>query len=158
MQRVYQVTLLTLLFLAVASCRRERKIDTDLGPVNTCILFECTSHELRQRVRSTFDANEKGSMGRTALMNAAGVGLALSDRVWKRTGRPPRQADRSEYVRILLSAGANVNETDNLGSTALTAAIYNGDPEIVRLLLEANANPNSDTSIFTLESCSTSLR
>jgi ankyrin repeat protein len=44
--------------------------------------------------------------------------------------------------RILLSCGADPNETDDFGMTALADAIYFGHGEAVDLLLTHNANPN----------------
>lgn len=49
-----------------------------------------------------------------------------------------------EVVRMLLAAGADVNEADDLDDTALhVAAERNDDDEIVKLLLEAGAELNA---------------
>jgi len=45
-------------------------------------------------------------------------------------------------VRAQLTAGANVNETDTDGSSALLWAAYHGSPDLVALLLERGADPN----------------
>ena len=47
----------------------------------------------------------------------------------------------TDTVRTLLDAGADVNAKDFTGWTALHAAAFNGDPEIVQLLLEHGAIP-----------------
>ena len=51
-------------------------------------------------------------------------------------------AGRCDEVRRLLEAGAQVDERDRTGFTALTWAARHGEVEVVRLLLAAGANPN----------------
>ena len=46
-----------------------------------------------------------------------------------------------DTVRVLLDAGAEVNAKDFTGWTALHAAAFKGDPEIVQLLLEHGGIP-----------------
>jgi ankyrin repeat protein len=46
-----------------------------------------------------------------------------------------------DTVRALLDAGAEVNAKDFTGWTALHAAAFKGDPEIVQLLLEHGGIP-----------------
>jgi ankyrin repeat protein len=41
-----------------------------------------------------------------------------------------------------VARGCDLDECDNLGMTALLFAVYRGDVEAVRLLLEAGADPN----------------
>ena len=55
-----------------------------------------------------------------------------------------------EATQKAIAAGANVNEIDS-GMTPLLIAVYRGDEEMVRLLLQNGADPNlrpdpSDTS------------
>jgi ankyrin repeat protein len=52
-----------------------------------------------------------------------------------------RAGDRAR-VEALLSSGANVDEKDEQGSTALMFAALRGDAKMVHALLAANANPN----------------
>ncbi|KFY31638.1 hypothetical protein V493_00936 [Pseudogymnoascus sp. VKM F-4281 (FW-2241)] len=47
-----------------------------------------------------------------------------------------------EYVRILLSYGADPNSMDNTGRTVLHQAADGGNAEVMRLVLEAGGNPN----------------
>ncbi|MBP3546584.1 MAG: ankyrin repeat domain-containing protein [Alphaproteobacteria bacterium] len=46
----------------------------------------------------------------------------------------------TEIVELLLKNGAEINETDEIGNTALMYAAENGHKEIVKLLLDNGAN------------------
>jgi len=83
--------------------------------------------------------NFKDRFGRTALMYAAAD--------FDRTGRYP-SADylqdlhdrKKEVIKILLAAGANVNERTNAGNTALMYPASSGDVEIASILIDAGAD------------------
>ena len=45
-------------------------------------------------------------------------------------------------MELLLDKGANIDDKDNNGSTALTKAAFQGHKEIVELLLDKGANIN----------------
>ncbi len=47
-----------------------------------------------------------------------------------------------EGVILAISNGADLNELDDLGNSALHWAVMRGDIEIVKILLEAGADPN----------------
>ena len=47
-----------------------------------------------------------------------------------------------DMIKLLLSAGANVNATDKWGDTALMQACSEGKFDIVKLLLASGANVN----------------
>ena len=49
------------------------------------------------------------------------------------------QQSTAEYIRVLISEGANVNVKDKDGRTPLMLAAKNSTPEIVQLLLEKGA-------------------
>ncbi|WP_442595574.1 M48 family metallopeptidase [Neobacillus sp. D3-1R] len=49
----------------------------------------------------------------------------------------------TEQIEILIADGANINEQDDEGSTALDWAIFNGHYEAFALLLEKGADPNT---------------
>src|ERR1700738_2968507 len=56
-----------------------------------------------------------------------------------------RQAVRSGDIastQAILATGFNPNTRDNLGATALHDAVWTGQLELVRLLLEHGADPN----------------
>ena len=134
-------SLYVLTALSLIGCHRAENVDSAFGPVIGCILSSCSATQLQQRVKSSADANAAISTGRTALMYAAGSGVTFSERVLRQSGKPLPSTPRAEYVRILLAAGASVDAVDAEGGTALGAAIYNGNPEVVRLLLAAKADP-----------------
>jgi ankyrin repeat protein len=49
---------------------------------------------------------------------------------------------KSEIATYLINRGANVNAKDGFGMTSLMWASYNGDVELVKLLLEKGADKN----------------
>ena len=53
------------------------------------------------------------------------------------------RANRIEAARVLLEAGANVNETLPDGTSALVVAVHNAHYEMASFLLDAGANPNA---------------
>jgi ankyrin repeat protein len=50
---------------------------------------------------------------------------------------------RTEVVKLLLDAGADVNAQDNWGKKALARAVPYRDTEVVKLLLDAGADVNA---------------
>jgi len=59
-----------------------------------------------------------------------------------------RATDVADVARVkqLIAQGANVNAHDEHGRTALMSAVRKGQREIVRMLLDAGADPNLQTS------------
>jgi ankyrin repeat protein len=53
---------------------------------------------------------------------------------------------RNEIARFLLEHGANVNHAQNHGDTALHWAVMDRNPELIRMLLAAGADPAARTS------------
>ncbi|MCV4785194.1 ankyrin repeat domain-containing protein, partial [Escherichia coli] len=51
-----------------------------------------------------------------------------------------------EIIKILLEAGADVNQTDNFGQSALMFAVLNDNFECVELLLKSGAEFNPKTA------------
>jgi ankyrin repeat protein len=83
-------------------------------------------------------------MGRYSLLAVFAV-LAATGCNFPRPDTPLAQAaaeGRSDEVRRLLEEGAQVDERDRTGFTALTWAARHGEIEAVRLLLAAGANPD----------------
>jgi ankyrin repeat protein len=78
---------------------------------------------------------------------AAGADVASINRYGGTALIPASEHGHVETVRILIAAGVPVNHVNNLGWTAMQEAILlnDGGPrqqEVVRLLLEAGANPD----------------
>ena len=91
----------------------------------------------------------------TALEIDEGVDLALKSRDPKQlkmvldSGASPHGGldaaiylDNAEMASLLLDYGADPNESDSTGSTALMTATFFGRSEIMRILLEKGAKPN----------------
>ena len=48
---------------------------------------------------------------------------------------------RASTVRMLASSGADINALNNRGQSPLAGAIFKGEDEVVRLLIELGAGP-----------------
>jgi ankyrin repeat protein len=77
--------------------------------------------------------------GITPLLAAAGVGSRDSDT----RGRFKTQRDAVEAVTLLLDAGADVNDADGRGQTALHGAAFWGFNDLVQLLADRGAAPGA---------------
>ena len=55
------------------------------------------------------------------------------------------QNDHVEVVRLLIDAGALINQADEDGATSLFMASLNGHVDVVRLLIDAGATVKIDT-------------
>jgi ankyrin repeat protein len=53
-----------------------------------------------------------------------------------------------ESARLLLAAGANVNDTDAWGVSAMVLAAHSGHAELMEFLLDKGANPNASEAGF----------
>ena len=73
---------------------------------------------------------EHGELGNSALMVAAGS-----------PGADKGRLTRTQLVRRLLEAGADINEANEDGWTSLHHACSVGDMEVAQLLMERGANP-----------------
>jgi ankyrin repeat protein len=58
-----------------------------------------------------------------------------------------------ESARLLIAAGANVNDEDAWGVSATTLAAFSGYGDVARLLLEHGADPNAGKAGFTALHC-----
>jgi ankyrin repeat protein len=97
---------------------------------------------IRMLVGSKANVDTSDRMGRTALINAAGM-LRSSMASFK-----VKERVVTEMVEVLLSAGADANaKTKNEGETALHAAAKEGHTGAAELLIKAGANVNAKTKL-----------
>ncbi|MBV9464023.1 MAG: ankyrin repeat domain-containing protein [Verrucomicrobiae bacterium] len=101
------------------------------------LTLQATANELTEAVRS--GNPEKVSQAIAAhpeQVNGGGDQTPLAEAA---------RVDKPLLVKMLLSAGADVNGKDTLGSlqTALHAAAYKGNPEVIQLLLDNHADVNA---------------
>uniref|UniRef100_A0A4W5JZL0 Uncharacterized protein n=1 Tax=Hucho hucho TaxID=62062 RepID=A0A4W5JZL0_9TELE len=82
-------------------------------------------------VNATIEEQQGLATGRTPLMCAAKL---------------PRTADRTQFLRLLLARGAEVDRRDSEGRTALSLASECGHLDAVRLLVQNGAHPGSSDS------------
>ena len=75
------------------------------------------------------------------MLLAAGAKVNLKDN-WGRTVLNYAIGESPEIMKALLQAGANPNTEDNSGRTPLSFAAEQGNPAVVKMLLEAKADPN----------------
>jgi uncharacterized protein len=57
--------------------------------------------------------------------------------------------DDAESAKLLLKAGARVNDVAASGASALLVAVHSDSPNVATLLLEAGADPNADGAGYT---------
>jgi ankyrin repeat protein len=77
-----------------------------------------------------------GSGATTPFLAAAGLG-------WRKGVSRGREEDAIEALRLLMDLGADVNETNQAGDTALHGATYRGSLAIMQFLLDRGADPTA---------------
>lgn len=87
------------------------------------------------------NAAEKGQIAITKTLLAAGAAVNYGGTGWTPLIEAIRH-DHPDIVAELIRAGADINRRENLGPTPLTLATTNGNLEIMRLLIAANADLN----------------
>jgi uncharacterized protein len=112
-------------------------------PSNECALFIATGRDteiLRMLVAAGADVNRSTTSHETILGSAAGNQLRTFKNLRKTGGYRGQLPNLVESVRILIAAGANINEIDGSGRSALRNAMLSNNIEIARLLLQAGAD------------------
>lgn len=89
----------------------------------------------------------------TLCSGTASAQQAVREQLWAAV----RSGDAAEITR-LLDAGANVNEANEIGVTALWIATGKGKPEIVQLLVDRGADVNARDLIWYQTPLSTAIR
>lgn len=91
-----------------------------------------------------YDAVERGDINTVKELIAEGAKTDVKEGVYAQTAlHAAARNGRSDIIRILLDAGADVNSRDYWGDTALEYAAYKGSIESVKLLLDNGADVNS---------------
>lgn len=88
----------------------------------------------------------KGDLETLEVLIAAGGDVNAVDEIGYTPLKHAVMGRKPESIRVLVAKGAMVNQAPtkvNAGETALHIAIGRGFPDIVKLLLELNANPNA---------------
>jgi ankyrin repeat protein len=97
---------------------------------------------LATELRETNDAKGGGGMGdygsggTTPFLAAAGLG-------WRQTVSRGREEDAILALQLLMELGADVNQTNQAGDTALHGATYRGSLAIMEFLLDHGADPTA---------------
>ena len=81
----------------------------------------------------------QSSTGRTVLFQACFDGYHVDLTASAMLQEPDR--DAAPFVDLLIARGADVNEQDHFGATALHAAVAGNNLHVVRILLERGADP-----------------
>lgn len=89
------------------------------------------------------DVNARSKEGWTALMEAA-KGHAYLTKGFIDKGRKDVAMVPTEFAKLLIERGSEVNARDMYGRTALMTAADNGQTETIKLLLEKGANVNAN--------------
>lgn len=110
---------------------KQQAVDVD-SQIKTFISGACTGDvdAIRSQVAKGFDLNGTNQFGDTLLEYAISV-LEFYP-----------EAPKYEVVREMLQLGADPNAPSQDGSSPLFAAVLNLDTEMLRLLLDAGADPN----------------
>src|SRR5205085_1950997 len=95
---------------------------------------------LRRLLAAGANVNHRNQFGDSPLTEAAKLGVSASEWETLRETNDPRLYQRAELCRVLLDAGADVNNVTDSGFTALTVAVLSHNDPLARLLLDRGAS------------------
>lgn len=113
------------------------KVPKDNPVVAAISTGELKSVEAVLKERGKADTLSTDEHGRTALMRAAYINLAVTEE------RDKQDQSRSSMVSLLLDHGAEINAVDHDGWTALMWASWSNLPKTARVLLERGCPVNA---------------
>lgn len=131
--------------------------DTPNNPI-TPLMFASYAGDIKQvqaLLSSGAEADQTNTFNETALYYAVirrnekiaqlliDHGASAKDSKISRQLYPLCRNNKKNFAKMLVAAGANVNQGEHYGWTALRAAALDKDIELIRFLLEHGANPNS---------------
>ena len=94
-----------------------------------------TSEQERTELDIEYDMYPDGQT--TPFLAAAGVG-------WRDLISRGRDGDAIEVIQIFLDLGADINQANQAGHTALHGATYRGSPAIIQFLVENGADLSAE--------------
>ncbi|MBR0239175.1 MAG: ankyrin repeat domain-containing protein [Thermoguttaceae bacterium] len=98
---------------------------------------ENNAHQVQKCLELGADVNAKNCLGRTPLTALLSSTYELSNKY--KGSSSIRSVDFSNVVDILLRHGADVNDVDNVGKTAIDYAIFQGNLNVVKNLIKRGA-------------------
>lgn len=127
----------------------------EMRPLALAVYYGCT-RLLAPLLEAGADLEHRDNMGRTALAHAVWEGRAKAAKWLLEAGASLANAQEDEpllhsaslfgkaaVAKVLLNHGADPNERDGDGKTALLTAIDGAQTQLVQLLLEHGADPNA---------------
>ncbi len=101
--------------------------------------------KLVELAHQMFDLAREGDAERLDAYIAAGVPANLTDAAGNTLLMLAAYHGHATCVAMLAGRGADVNRPNDRGQTPLAGAVFKDEPDVVRTLLEAGADPDAGT-------------